>query len=190
MHLDGSRDFSSTEDARRKGCLSEQSRRNCEGKVRRNNFKQLESAFATIDSIEEEPDAKSDKTESEQLESVSDNRKEIEDEEKKDVDKVGPTTTSSVAVEDEDAVELRREKEKGALQQGGKGLFARGKDTLDTIRRSISFSFSGPSLWPKSQPKTLENPGLPKPSRSPEPTKSPEPSRSPDKQKGTHLYHS
>ena len=174
---------------RRKDCLSEQSRRNCEGKVRRNNFKQLESAFATIESIEEEPDAKSDKTESEQLESVSDNREETEDDENKN--QVG---TSSVAVED--AVELRREKEKGALQQGGKGLFARGKDTLDTIRRSISFSFSGPSLWPKSQPKTLENPGSPKPSKSPlptkssEPTKSPKPSISPDKQKGTHLYHS
>merc|ERR1712037_301593 len=57
MHLNGSRVFSSTEDVRRKGCLSEQSRRNCEGKVRRNNFKQLENAANTI---EEEPE---DKTE-------------------------------------------------------------------------------------------------------------------------------
>ena len=67
MHLNGSRVISSTEDVRRKGCLSEQSRRNCEGKIRRNNFKQLESAFATIDSIEEEPE---------------DNREETEDDEK------------------------------------------------------------------------------------------------------------
>ena len=164
---------------RRKDCLSEQSRRNCEGKVRRNNFKQLESAFATIDSIKEEPE---------------DNREETEDQVGTSWYKLDQVGTSSVAVED--AVELRREKEKGALQQGGKGLFARGKDTLDTIRRSISFSFSGPSLWPKSQPKTLENPGSPmpskspKPSRSPKPSKSLKPSRSPDKQKGTHLYHS
>ena len=184
MHLNGSRVFSSTEDVRRKGCLSEQSRRNCEGKVRRNNFKQLENAFATT--IEEEPE---DKTESEQLESVSEKRKEIEDEEKKDVDKVGPATTSSVAVEDED-VELRRKKEKAAQQQqGGKGLFALGKETFGKIRRSMTFS-SGSSLWPKSQPKTIETQGSPKPSRSPEPTKSPKLSRSPDKQKGPHHnYH-
>ena len=144
----------------------------------------MENAANTI---EEEPE---DKTESEQLESVSENRKEIEDEEKKDVAKVGPATTSSVAVEDED-VELRRKKEKAVQQQqqGGKGLFALGKETFGKIRRSMSFA-SGSSLWPKSQPKTIETQGSPKPSKSPEPTKSPNLSRSPDKQKGPHLSHS
>ena len=127
---------------RRKDCLSEQSRRNCEGKVRRNNFKQLESAFATIDSIEEEPE--DNREETEELESVSDNREETEDDENKN--QVG---TSSVAVED--AV-TRREKEKGAHQQGGKRLFARGKDTLDKIRRDPSANKPHRSPKPSSQP--------------------------------------
>ena len=133
--------FSSTEDVRRKLCLSEQSRRNCEGKERHNNWKLLENAFATT--IEEEPE--DNREETEELESVSDSREETEDDENKN--KVG---TSSVAVED--AVELRREKEKEAQQQGGKGLFARGKDTLDKIRRDPSANKPHRSPKPSSQP--------------------------------------